>query len=112
MTRNDALHILNMMVKEEQLGWMHCFARNLTVAARGSYPTENHAGNVHGLMCVNEIQHRVLARIDAFQRGDEWSNESFLDLIFTTASFSGIAGDVGWALKDSLEAFEAKAKES
>jgi hypothetical protein len=74
----------------------------LTITARNCYQFEANPGDLRGLMGINEIQHRLFARIRDLRAGHEWTIESFVGMILDTASNYGVPGEVGWAVKQAM----------
>lgn len=102
MTKQQLIFEIEKLDNDQQLAWMFALGEFLTISARNSYKTDAQEGRIEGVMGHNEIQHRIFARIRDLRSGKEWTVESFIDLLLQMSRSYGVAGDVGWAIKQSL----------
>ncbi len=105
MTKADIIGVLKGLDDESQRRWMFNFGYQLTVWARDCYANDSGAGDTKALMGFNEIQHRVYGRIASLKRQEQWTEESYITGIVESAQFYGIEGQVGAALKKSINEF-------
>lgn len=90
---------------EQRLHFYEVLAHNLTVAIRGIWSDESigDAEKVERMKWINEIQHRVTAKVYVLRlKTHEWTEEDFESLILGyIASHPGIAKEVRWAVRSS-----------
>ncbi len=96
---------MGKLAEEQRLHYYEVLAHNLTVAVRGIWSDEriSDAEKVDRMRWVNEILHRVTAKAHVLRvNAHEWAEEDFEGLILEhVAACPGIAGEVGWAVKDA-----------
>ena len=107
LSKADLIHTLTPLNTEQQIRWMLSLGHALTISARSSYKTDTDPGRIEGVMGHNEIQHRLFARIRDLSAGCEWTTESFINLLLETGKSYGVAGDIGWAIRQSLRALDS-----
>jgi hypothetical protein len=101
MTQSELLIQLAPLNRDQQVHWMLALGAYLTIAARNFYETGTDNAEGPPLRGFNEIQHRVYARVRDLADGEEWTLESFLDMIIGTAARFKIDSSVAWALQRS-----------
>ena len=106
MSQNEWLRVLTELSVEERLNYWESLAHKLTIACRGIWSDEDASAEekVSGMKAINEILHRVVARISVERKQlYEWRDEDLLGLIIDWAETSLLCkGHVGWALQSSL----------
>ena len=86
----------------DHLGWA------MTVSARAGYPLAMQTDDpLRHLMEFNELQHQLFNYLRHSRTKDDWTLEDFIAGLCQRARASGVDGDFGWALKDSVERIKA-----
>jgi hypothetical protein len=92
---------------EQRLHFYEVLAHNLTVAVRCVWSDEriSDAGKVDQLKWINEILHRVTAKVYVLRlRTHEWTETDFADIIRDYIKLNPvIAGLVGWAVTSTYK---------
>ena len=90
---------------EQRLHFYEVLAHNLTVAVRGiwSDPGLEDAEKVERMKWVNEVMHRVTAKVYVVRlKTHEWSETDFEDMLLGyIQSYPGIASEIGGAVRHS-----------
>jgi hypothetical protein len=102
MTRQQVRDNVLSLTTDKQLEWMFDLGYQLTVSARGAYAVKELDGDAVRLMGFNELQHQVYGRSRHLQRREEWTLESFLDVLIAKAKVYNVEGDLGGAIQVSL----------
>lgn len=103
MTRQEVLDIVSKFTPQEEQQWMFDLGARLTIAARGAYAVDHTDGDILRLMGFNEMQHQIYGRARELRSGGAWTMDSFLDGLIEKATFYKTEGDLGWAVRTSLE---------
>lgn len=102
MTSQEILKELQGFDTQEQVRWMIDLGIQLTIFARDAYPLPGTPGSIRALVGLNELQHQIYGRIRHLNRGEEWTNESFLNGLVEKAQHYEIATALDWSLQRSL----------
>src|SRR5262245_37981913 len=90
---------------EQRLHFYEVLAHNLTVGIRGIWSDESigDAEKVEQMKWINEVQHRVTAKVYVLRlKTYEWTEEDFESLLLeSVTAHPGIAHEVGWAVRFS-----------
>jgi hypothetical protein len=93
------------LTAEQRLHFYEVLAHNLTVAVRGiwSDPGLGDAEKVERMKWVNEVMHRVTAKVYVLRlKTHEWTETDFEDMLLGyIQSDPGIGSDIGWAVQHS-----------
>jgi hypothetical protein len=96
-----------VLTEEQRLHFYEVLAHNLTVAIRGVWSDEHlsDAEKVERIKWINEILHRVTAKVYALRLGHEWTEEDFGSMVRDFADIHpGIKGEVFAAVNRSYRA--------
>ncbi len=92
---------------DARLRFYEALAHDLTVAARGVWSSETltDTEKVQRLRYLNEIQHRVTAKIAKTRlTPDEWPEEEFVKVFeYWTQVCPEIAGEIEWSIQGSYK---------
>jgi hypothetical protein len=103
MTRQDVLNVVRQFDPEQERQWMFDLGAFLTISARGAYVLDGAGGDILQLMGFNELQHQIYGRMREFRADGAWTLESFLDGLIEKSKYYRIDGDLGWAIRRSLD---------
>ncbi len=106
MKLSEIQSIVEMLDSEAHLTYWEKLAHNLTISCRGIWSNDKYTDveKIEGMKYVNEVLHRVTARITVERKHlHEWTDE---DMFKTIASWASEApktkGKIVWALRTSL----------
>jgi hypothetical protein len=102
MTLNEVVDAVVLLDKEQRVQWLIALGAAMTVSARAGYPAAGHVDSIPHLIAFNELQHQLFNYLRHSQTKDDWTIESFLKGLHEKAEASGVEGDFGWALKQSI----------
>jgi hypothetical protein len=103
MTMKEVLDAVLPLNREQRVEWLIDLGWAMTVSARAGYPLANQAEPIPHLMAFNKLQHQLFNYLTHSRTKDDWTIEDFIRGLCEKAIASGVNGDVGWALKSSLE---------
>lgn len=106
MTRQeilDAILPLNgQQNTDRRLQWLINLGYQLTISARGGYPTVDN--KIEHLVAFNELQHQLYNQMLHCQTSEEWYKaEELLENLRKYSVAAGVAGDFGVAVKASIQ---------
>jgi hypothetical protein len=97
----------NRLTPDQRLHFYEVLAHNITVAIRGiwSDPGISDAEKVERMKWVNEVMHRVTAKVYVLRlKTHEWTESDFEDLLLGyIQSHPNIASEIRWAVKHSYK---------
>jgi len=103
LTIQEVLDVVVPLSREQRVVWLIDLGWAMTVSARGGYPLAGQAEPVPHMMAFNELQHQLFNYLIHSREKDDWTIEDFIQGLCEKATASGVKGDLGWALKSSLE---------
>jgi hypothetical protein len=103
MTMKEVSDIVLPLNREQRVQWLIDLGWAMTVSARAGYPLAKQADPIPHLMAFNELQHQLFNYLTHPPTKDDWTIENFFEGLCQKAKASGVEGDFGWALKQSLE---------
>jgi hypothetical protein len=107
MTLKEVLDAVAPLDKDARARWLIDLGWAMTVSARAGYPLAIQADNIPHLMAFNELQHQLFNYLRHLPTENEWTIEDFLKGLCQKAKASGVEGDLGWAVKWSVERITA-----
>jgi len=107
MTMKEVLDAVVPLDREQRVLWLIDFGWAMTVSARAGYPFAMQSDPIPHLMAFNELQHQLFNYLRYSRSKDDWTIEDFIAGLCQRAKASGVDGDFGWALKDSVERIKA-----
>jgi hypothetical protein len=103
--------LIESLTTEQRLHFYEVLAHNLTVAVRGiwSDAASGDADKVERMKWVNEVLHRVTAKVCVLRRKThEWTEADFEDMLLGyIQSHPGIASDIESAMQNSYRTVTA-----
>lgn len=111
MTRQEILDAILPLNEPEnaprRLQWLINLGYQMTIAARGGYPTVEN--KIEHLVAFNELQHQLYNQMLHCQTNDAWYRvEELLENLRQYAVPTGVAGDLGWAVQASVRSLAGR----
>ena len=103
----DFVTAVSALSDEQRLRFYEDFAHNLTVTIRAVWDDSSitDAEKVNRIRCINEILHRVTAKVAMLRRAaHEWSeSDMWGEVRRWVGQDKSIAGNIGWAIRRSIK---------
>ncbi|WP_353572335.1 hypothetical protein [Candidatus Albibeggiatoa sp. nov. BB20] len=107
LTIQNYADIINTLVQEEKISYYEFLAHSLTIACRSIWSDNEltEQQKIEGMKWLNEISHRIIAKIRIERtQAHEWKEEHIIGIMqHYVEQAPQIKNEVAWAIKESYK---------